>query len=231
MATHPDGLALLADIAAIKADLRTLYVTWCISGPTLEATSALAAMAQEEGGHRRITARLAGKTPPTEAASQLFGPARIEAWPDFVGWVGPVEVALAGILERLGESDAPQIARNLMKMAAEERYHAEFYLSWFQELEKNDNLAGRQFKAARHAGEAAVARWLRRHAAVLAESGLTIGHRLPAELEGNVRCVSCGSLQTRVTASFGSSLMTAQMRCLDCGGQFEAVRHRGDPPT
>jgi hypothetical protein len=238
MATHPDRLALLADIAAIKADLRALYVRWCISGPTLEATSALAAMAQEEGGHRRIAKRLAGKVPPTEAATQLFGPARIDAWPDFVGWVGPVEVALAGILDRLSESDDPQIARNLVKMAAEERYHAEFYLSWFQELEKNDNSAGRQFKSARQAGEAAVALWLNLHAAVLADTGLTIGvdgtgvsHRLPPELEGNVCCVSCGSLQTRVTASFGSSLMSAQMRCLDCGGQFEAVRHRGDPSS
>lgn len=238
MPTHQDGPALLADIAVIKGGLRAHYITWCVSGPTLEASSAVAAMAQEEGGHRRILTRLAGDTVPTDAASQLLATTQIEAWPDFVGCAGSIEIALAGILERLSESADPKVARNLVKMASEERYHAEFFLAWYQDLEKNDNSASRRFKSARQAGESAIVDWLAVHTVMLAELGLTVGvddvapsHQLPPALEGDVRCAYCGSLQTRTTAAFGASLMTAQMRCLDCGGHFEAVRYRGASPA
>jgi Phenylacetic acid catabolic protein len=224
--------SISADLASLKLALRRLYVVWCVGGPTLEASSAVAAMAQEEAGHARILARLAGTATATVDVSRLVPIDEVTSWPQLVGVAGPLENALAALLDGLKSAEEPEFSRNLTKIAAEERYHAQFYVGWFHELERNDNDAGRIFKAARVEAEARVAEWLSAARPVLVETTAPIpeflGDGSYPDLSPDLEtvCVHCGSRDIEVTSAFGGSLMTSLLKCQSCGGQFEAVRYR-----
>src|SRR5580700_431215 len=142
-----------SELAGVKLRLRGLYVRWCVGGPTLEASSALAAMAQEESGHARILTRLAGSHHAASDLDRLMPTETITAWPELVGMVGPVESASVAVLQRIVDSDNAPIARNITKILTEERHHAQFFSGWFTELEQNHNSAGAIFARSREASE------------------------------------------------------------------------------
>jgi hypothetical protein len=217
------------ELAGVKLRLRGLYVRWCVSGPTLEASSALAAMAQEESGHARILSRLAGSRLTASDLDRLVPVDAITAWPELVGMLGPVEWASVAVLCAIVDSGNAAIARNITKILTEERHHAQFFSGWFTELEQNHNSAGATFSHCRQASEQRVASWMRGLAEILAEAGV---HSLgggtvedPGRSEPNdVVCIYCGSRDVDRTSAFGGSLMTSLMKCNACGSQFEAVR-------
>jgi hypothetical protein len=221
-----------ADLATIKLQLRAVYIRWCVSGPTLEASSAMAAMAQEEAGHARVLQRLSAAATPSAAAAAILPAEEIQDWPSLVGTVGPVEIALAGLLSELRAVEEPEFQRNLGKIAVEDRYHADFFIGCFEELDVMDNQAGKVFATSLEASEARVAGWLQ----VSRPAGTAAGCPLPgrAELSSSadesgrsvlgVACVHCGATDARMVSRFGSSLMTSLLHCNGCGEQFEAVR-------
>jgi rubrerythrin len=219
-----------ADLAAIKGELRQLYVQWCVSGPTLESSSALAAMAQEESGHARILSRLAADTPCREITSELIRKDELTSWPELVGTAGPVEIVLAWVVSELRRCDDPEFGRKLLKVAAEERYHVQFFLGWFDELGGDESSAGARFADIRAVTEARLRGWIAASETWFAPAGIASqDHRLDigqpsAHDAGVVACVHCGSPRTSTSAAFGASLMTELRRCETCGTRFESVR-------
>lgn len=221
--------AISADLSQLKAQLRQLYIQWCVSGPTLESSSALAAMAQEESGHTRILARLAAGMTGTVSAAELVPVGRITSWPDLIGTAGPLELALAALLGELKSSGDPEFGRHLPKMAAEERHHAQFFTGWFEELGTDFSEAGSSFAKARDRSEARIAAWLDDAAPLLSEAGVasarswTTGAGSPGQAPDAV-CVHCGSRSSTRVSAFGTSLMTELRKCDACDNDFESVR-------
>jgi 1,2-phenylacetyl-CoA epoxidase catalytic subunit len=221
--------AISAQLSQLKTGLRQLYVQWCVSGPTLESSSALAAMAQEESGHARILSRLAADATAAAQVQTLLPAEQISSWPELVGTAGPLEVMLAALIAELKDAGDPGVSRNLAKIAVEESHHAQFFLGWFQELGANRNAAGASFAAVREQSEARIAEWLAASAALFAEAGIAsadawrTSSAAPAET-GDVVCVHCGSRSSTRTGAFGASLMTELRKCDDCGANFESVR-------
>jgi len=218
-----------AQLSQLKAELRQLYVQWCVSGPTLESSSALAAMAQEESGHARIFARLAAGAAGATQANLLPPIEQVTSWPELVGTAGPLEIMLAALIGELKDAGDPGFGRNLGKIAVEERHHAQFFLGWFQELGANRGAAADSFSAVRAATEARIAGWLAALAPLLAEAGIATDDTwstAPAALDetGDVVCVHCGSHASTRIAAFGASLMTELRKCDACGANFESVR-------
>ncbi|GAA1515520.1 Phenylacetic acid catabolic protein [Nocardioides humi] len=218
--------ALLADVAALKVELRALYVRWCVAGPTLEASSALAAMAQEETGHARVLARLAGEAEAVIDATEVLGGAAVTDWPSLVGHAGPVEVALASVTAALRGVGDPEVQRNLAKIAVEERSHADFFTGCLLELAPREDAAGARFRSTRTDTEKRLAPWLDHSTVVLGDSRGAASGALDGGTVLDVPCVHCGSRETRLSAAFGGSLLTSLMQCAACGSQFEAVRWR-----
>jgi 1,2-phenylacetyl-CoA epoxidase catalytic subunit len=173
-----------SELAEVKLRLRGLYVRWCVGGPTLEASSALAAMAQEESGHARILTRLAGSRHAASDLDRLMPIETITAWPELVGMVGPVESASVAVLLRIADSDNTPIVRNITKILAEERHHTQFFSGWFTELEQNHNAAGAIFARCREASEQRVNSWMDGISEILAEGGVHSLGRLPVEDQG-----------------------------------------------
>jgi hypothetical protein len=218
-----------AQLSQLKTELRQLYVQWCVGGPTLESSSALAAMAQEESGHARILGRLAAGATGAVQAPTLVPIERVTSWPELVGTVGPLEIMLAALIGELKDAGDLGFGRNVGKIAVEERHHAQFFLGWFQELGANRNAAGASFAEARAESEARIAGWLAASAPLLAETGIASVDAwrtaaLAPDEAGDVVCVHCGSHATTRTAAFGASLMTELRKCDACGANFESVR-------
>jgi hypothetical protein len=218
-----------ADLSQLKAGLRQLYVQWCVGGPTLESSSALAAMAQEETGHARILARVAAGATTTVRAAELIAVGEISSWPELIGTVGPLEIALAALLGELKNSGDPEFSRHLPKMAAEERHHAQFFTGWFEELGTEYSEAGSVFVKARETSEARVAAWLDDAAPLLSEAGAASARNWSDGAESPDRgqdaaCVHCGSRSSTRVSAFGTSLMTELRKCDACGSDFESVR-------
>jgi hypothetical protein len=218
-----------ADLSQLKARLRQLYIQWCVSGPTLESSSALAAMAQEETGHTRILSRLAAGATGTARAAELMPAGEISSWPELIGTAGPLEIALAALLGELKSSGDPEFSRHLPKMAAEERHHAQFFTGWFEELGTDYSEAGSVFVKARETSEARIAAWLDDAAPLLSEAGAasasnwTGGAGSPDQAP-DAACVHCGSRSSTRVSAFGTSLMTELRKCDACGSDFESVR-------
>jgi hypothetical protein len=224
--------AVSADLSQLKSRLRTLYVQWCVGGPTLEASSAIAAMAQEESGHTRILTRLAAGTASAVSAAELVPSGDIASWPELVGTVGPLEITLAALLADLKGVQEPEFSRHLVKMALEERHHAQFFTGWFVELGADASAAGTTFTRAREASEQRIAAWLERAAPVLAEAGASsmaavaggTSGAMGWDGPGDAACVHCGGLDSVRVSAFGASLMTELRKCRSCGSPFESVR-------
>jgi hypothetical protein len=218
-----------ADLSQLKAHLLRLYVQWCVSGPTLESSSALAAMAQEEAGHTRILARLAAGTTGTVSAGELVPVGQITNWPDLVGTAGPLELALAALLGELESSGDLEFGRHLPKMAAEERHHAQFFAGWFEELSTDFSEAGSSFAKARDRSEGRIAVWLDGAAPLLSEAGAASARSWIAGTGSpdhgpDPACIHCGSRSSICVSAFGTSLMTELRKCDACGTDFESVR-------
>jgi hypothetical protein len=214
---------IAGDLAAVKFRLARIYLEWSVAGPTLEASTAMAAMAQEEAGHARSVRRMAdGETSdPLPLPVLEKSP---ESWPELIGHVGAAELTLALILDGLNACGDADVRRHVAKMAVEERYHRRFYTGWFAELEGEDSAAGGVFRECRSVAEAQATDWLHALATPLAVLGAELGGPREAEEPAVVACVHCGSTDASALAAFGSSLLTSQMRCRSCGGHYDAVR-------
>jgi hypothetical protein len=225
-----------AELAAAKERVARIFTDWSIRGPTLEASTALAAMAQEAAGHARVCGRLAGHCPPDNLRPPQGLTTIPSSWPELIATVGTAELALGLLLDRLVASEDPPIRRQLAKMAVEERYHRRFFLGWFAELENDPSPAGALFTSARATGEADALAWLDRMRVPLVQLGMPLNAGDPDATAGgpavgpsiteDTTCVHCDSRELAIVSEFGGSLMTSQIRCRSCGGYFERVRWR-----
>jgi hypothetical protein len=230
---------IAGELAAVKECLARIFIDWSVRGPTLEASTAMAAMAQEAAGHARVCSRLAG----ARSLADCCPPAGLKTvpptWPELIATVGTAELALGMLLDRLAASDDPAIRRQLAKMAVEERYHRRFFVGWFTELDQDRTPAGELFSSARATGEASALAWLSSLRTTLAQIGLPLAegqsegeapsdHDPTTAIVQGATCVHCGGGEIALVAEFGGSLMTSQLRCRSCRGYFETVRWR-DP--
>lgn len=120
---------LASAVAAVKLDLAWIYTTWSLQGPTLEACTALTAMAQEEAGHARALLGVAGVERRDHGIPCLE--TMPETWPDLVGTAGLVELAVVDVVRRLRDGANPTLAARTAKMAVEEGFHAHLFHGWF----------------------------------------------------------------------------------------------------
>lgn len=214
--------------AALCTALSEIYTQWCVRGPSLEASSAIAAMSQEHAGYSKMLDRLAeGATPDISPVPSLRRSP--STWPELIGVSGTAELALAAAVDEWRRAAAGSATRNLTKMAQEMAYHARFFRGWFQEFDGDTSQAGDLFRRARGVSEPEVQSWLATSgiepAATLGGSAAFGGPEDPSP----EACPLCGALETRVLSSFGPSLMTSQLKCGACGHFFEAVRWSPEP--
>lgn len=210
---------LAAALAGVKSELARIYAHWSVRGPSLESSTALAALAQEEGGHARVLAKLAGGETARCPLPCLAGTP--VDWPELIGITGAAEAAVSAVLDHLLGSGAEDVRRNLMKMADEERYHADFFGGWERILAADGSGAGGSFRSAAKAARAEAETWLATLSLTFADSAAAPPR---AALHASLPCPACGATDSEVLASFGSSLITAQLRCRACGSTFEGVR-------
>ena len=215
-----------ADLAAVKFRLARSYLEWSVGGPTLEASTAMAAMSQEEAGHARSIRRMGGGAVSDPLPFPVLEKSP-ESWPELIGTLGVAELTLATILDGLSACPDADVRRHVAKMAVEERYHRRFYTGWFTELAGDDSTAGEIFRERRSVTEAQARDWLDALAAPLAELRAELVGQREVEDAPVAACVHCGSTDASALAAFGSSLLTSQMRCRSCGGHYEVVRTVG----
>ncbi|MEA2252126.1 MAG: hypothetical protein QOI62_732 [Solirubrobacteraceae bacterium] len=124
----PAADLLVAAVAAVKVDLGWLYTDWSVRAPTLESSTAVTAMAQEEVGHARVLGGLvAGDLEGERIACVRDG---ASTWPALVGTVGPVELALGRLTRALAGCRHDALRSRARKMAEEERFHELFVEGW-----------------------------------------------------------------------------------------------------
>ncbi len=141
--------ALIARLADNKYLLGRRYAEWCSSGPTLEASVAAAAMAQDELGHARALYPLLRTLAPEagvalgaeiepETRTQFTAMRGVErefaAWPDFVAANLLIDGALTQIFVAAQESRYEPLAGRSRKVLQEERTHALFAAGWARRL-------------------------------------------------------------------------------------------------
>lgn len=219
----------LGHSASICKALSEIYTQWCVRGPSLEASTAIAAMSQEQAGYSRMLDRLAeGMTPEAcPLPSLLASPA---SWPELVGIAGTVELALAAALSQWRTSVDDSAIRNLTKMAQELGYHARFFRGWFQVFDDDISQASVMFNHARATTELEVWSWLstlsiRTGTSLDGATGASDNEQLASGAASSPQiCPRCGAENARMISTFGPSLMTSQFRCGACNGFFEAVR-------
>lgn len=128
-------------VADNKQFLGIRYSEWCVSAPTLEASIAATAMAQDELGHTRILHGILGDLPDNPLASRdPEDPTAYEVLPrlsrPFPSWEALVASALIvdGFLTHLmhlGNCSAHDLFRTRMKKAyEEERFHRLYAEGW-----------------------------------------------------------------------------------------------------
>ncbi|HLY30985.1 MAG TPA: Phenylacetic acid catabolic protein [Ktedonobacterales bacterium] len=140
---------LVARLADNKYVLGRRYAEWCSSAPTLEASVAAAAMAQDELGHARALYPLLRTLAP--AAGVAVGP-EIEpetrtqfmtltalaepfgGWPDFVAANLLIDSALTQIFVAAQSSSFEPLAGRSRKVLQEERAHVVFGAGWAKRL-------------------------------------------------------------------------------------------------
>jgi phenylacetate-CoA oxygenase PaaI subunit len=141
--------ALIARLADNKYLLGRRYAEWCSSAPTLEASVAAAAMAQDELGHARALYPLLRTLAPEagvaigpeiepETRTQFTALRALEqpftAWPDFVAANLLIDAALTQIFVAAQTSRYEPLAGRSRKVLQEERTHALFAAGWARRL-------------------------------------------------------------------------------------------------
>src|SRR5882672_1453182 len=126
---------LAAAVAAVKDELARVYTVWSLRGPTLEACTALTAMAQEEAGHARALLAVSGDQPPEHRLAFLEHVP--DDWPELVGSAGTAE------------------------MAVEESFHEDLFRGWFRILSGDAPAVAERFRDAARAARAEIGDWLK----------------------------------------------------------------------
>jgi phenylacetate-CoA oxygenase PaaI subunit len=155
----PEGqeavFGLIARLADNKYFLGRRYAEWCSSAPTLEASVAAAAMAQDELGHARALypvlrtlAPDAGPEVDPETRSHFHNLAFLDAsfggWPDFVAANFLIDTALTVVFAAGVASSFEPLAGRSRKVLQEERTHFMHGEAWVRRLAQ----AGERTRAA-----------------------------------------------------------------------------------
>lgn len=219
-----------SDLAALTERLGQIYIQWCVRAPSLEASSALAAMAQEHAGYQRVLTRLANGSVADRCPVNTLETTP-DSWPALVGVAGTAEMVLAALLARMQGLGGKAASRSIAKLAIELSYHARLFRGWFVEMLRDASLAGSVFVNAKAGAESELAGWLATLDGSLTglEASLILDStaaREDDEQPGSElwTCAHCGSADVHVLAPFGPSLMTSQLSCDSCDGFFEVVR-------
>ena len=136
----------LASAGAVMAALARRYMEWSVRGPTLEASTAMAAMAQEAAAHARAAKRAAGDAWSEQATPVSSVAGALSSWPTLVGTASQVEGAVMAVLQALDPLE--QLLPQLAKMRTEKQYHLEFMRGWVAILAKDATAAGAEFRRA-----------------------------------------------------------------------------------
>jgi 1,2-phenylacetyl-CoA epoxidase catalytic subunit len=137
-----DFLLALADT---KRWLGVRYAEWCDGAPTLEASVAASAMAQDELGHARallpllkefpgIDPGIPAEAPRTEYASVAFLDQPFSTWPTFVAANVLIGHALTIALASARRSGYVPLKTRAVKILEEERFHWLHGEGWFKRL-------------------------------------------------------------------------------------------------
>jgi len=167
---------LAAAVAAIKDELASVYTVWSLRGPTLEACTALTAMAQEEAGHARALLAVSGDQPPEHRLAFLEHVP--DDWPELVGTAGTAELAVSAVVHALRAGQNPGLASRTAKMAVEESFHEDLFRGWFRILSGDAPAVAERFRDAARAARAEVGDWLK----ALDELAVEAGVAAPGEL-------------------------------------------------
>ncbi|MBI4788097.1 MAG: phenylacetate-CoA oxygenase subunit PaaI [Chloroflexi bacterium] len=142
----------LADFILALADTKRFlgirYAEWCDGAPTLEASVAASAMAQDELGHSRALLPLLKEFPevdpgiPDEAPRELYASIAFldqpfSTWPTFVAANVLIGGALTVALEAAQNSCYVPLRTRAVKILQEERFHWLHGESWFKRLAAN----------------------------------------------------------------------------------------------
>jgi 1,2-phenylacetyl-CoA epoxidase catalytic subunit len=167
MTAPPPAELLIAAVAAVKADLGWTYTDWSVRAPTLESSTAVTAMAQEEVGHARVLNGLVQGEVEGERIACVHEPA--SSWPELIGIVSPVEFALAGLTRALAGCRHDGLRSRARKMADEERFHELFMEGWSGLLGTDTTDVSSAFREALRRSEPETAAWVERLDALAAE--------------------------------------------------------------
>ena len=160
---------IAASIVAAKTALARIYTNWSVRGPSLEASTAVTAMAQEEAGHARVLKRLTKDADGNPLTCLDRNP---ESWPQMIGTVGAVEVAMGRIIRALSRSRNEEWRGRAVKMAMEERFHEDFFSGWSASLSRESEGARRVYEEARIEADREVTGWLENLDALAADAGI-----------------------------------------------------------
>jgi 1,2-phenylacetyl-CoA epoxidase catalytic subunit len=176
---------LAAAVAAVKVDLGWMYTDWSVRAPTLESSTAVTAMAQEEVGHARVLGGLVPDGVEGEGIPCLRQPAT--SWPELIGIVAPVELALAELTRRLSGCGHELLRSRARKMAEEERFHELFVEGWCGLLGADAREVAAAFADGVRRSQDETAAWVEHLDALSAEgaildAGALVEHCLPRAL-------------------------------------------------
>lgn len=135
---------LVAALSENKKLLGVRYGEWAARAPTLEASVASAAMAQDELGHARISyglldeirgQRMRDDTGWEMEGTHLFLLERpFQTWMEFVACNALVDPALTVVVEAAAQSRYVPLRQRTRKMVQEERFHTLHGRTWFRRL-------------------------------------------------------------------------------------------------
>jgi 1,2-phenylacetyl-CoA epoxidase catalytic subunit len=177
---------LAAAVVAVKVDLGWMYTDWSVRAPTLESSTAVTAMAQEEVGHARVLGGLVPDGVEGDSIPCLKEPA--SSWPAFIGVVAPMELALAELTRRLAGCRHDLLRSRARKMAEEERFHELFIEGWSGLLDADSSEVASAFAEGVRRSQRETAAWVERLDALAAEgevldAGELVEHCMPRVLQ------------------------------------------------
>jgi hypothetical protein len=137
---------LLAALIAAKHELAFTCAWWAGSGPTLDASIALAGMALEEEGHARVLERIdaAGTAELRVSRDHVVrwdrwpsigdtSPLRSATWPEALGRQVALDLEVAAVLGALAEAPVARLAACAARMLEEEETHTVVFLQLLAE--------------------------------------------------------------------------------------------------
>jgi|GEM_PF-4836247 1,2-phenylacetyl-CoA epoxidase catalytic subunit len=125
------GLPLVATLVAAKQRLARHYLEWCVRGPVLEASTAVAAMAQEERGQAAVLRGLLDQASgPRGIALPMAVVDRAATWVDLIVLAALFDSAITYVLATVA-GIWPVLSRRAGKILQEEQFHQMFADRWF----------------------------------------------------------------------------------------------------